>query len=425
MNVLVLGSGGREHVLSWKIAQSTKLKKLFIAPGNAGTSLTGENVRLDPGNFDEIANFCLKNNINILVVGPEAPLVDGISDFFRNSAKLKHIGVIGPVKEAAMLEGSKDFAKKFMTKYNIPTARHRTFCKDQLNEAMEYLETINAPYVLKADGLAAGKGVVICNSIDEAKKELFQMLAEQKFGKASEKVLVEEFLQGIELSVFALTDGRNYKVLPVAKDYKRIGKGDTGLNTGGMGSISPVDFADDKFMKKVDDRIIKPTINGLLNEDLTYKGFIFFGLINCNGDPYVIEYNVRMGDPEAQSVVPRIKSDLLELFEGVTSNKLDNMILETDPRYTASVILVSGGYPEKYEKNKLIKGLSDINSSMVFFAGAEYNDDNKIISTGGRVLAITSYGNSLKEALSKSYKNTKLIHFDKMYFRDDLGFDLI
>jgi len=424
MNVLVLGSGGREHSICWKLKQNPKLGHLFIAPGNAGTSLIGHNVDLNNKNFQQIGSFCHEHRSNMLVVGPEAPLVNGIADYFENTAKLSSIMVIGPSQKAAMLEGSKDYAKSFMHKYNIPTAAHKTFYHETLSEGLNYLETLAPPYVLKADGLASGKGVLICEQLTDAKKELYEMLAENKFGNASAKVLIEEFLSGIELSVFALTDGSNYVILPEAKDYKRIGENDTGLNTGGMGSVSPVPFADKAFMDKVESRIVIPTINGLKNENLTYKGFIFFGLINCQGNPYVIEYNVRMGDPEAQSVIPRIKTDLLDLFIAVANNKTGECSIETDTRCTATVIAVSGGYPGTFEKGKPITFKEQISDSLVFHAGTKTDMHGKIVTDGGRVLAITSFGKDLQQALSKSYTSIKCVSFDNMYFRSDLGFDL-
>lgn len=423
MNVLILGSGGREHAICWKLEQSPKLTNLFIAPGNAGTEQLGENVNLDNSNFTEIAAFCLEKNIEMLVVGPEDPLVNGIIDYFESDEKLSKIKLIGPSTKAAMLEGSKDFAKDFMQKYNIPTARHKTFTRKEINDAISYLNTINPPYVIKADGLAAGKGVIICEDKKTAKKTLTDMLVDKKFGKASSKVLIEEFLRGVELSVFVLTDGENYLLLPEAKDYKRIGEGDTGLNTGGMGSLSPVPFANDAFMKKVEDKIIIPTINGIKSEKLHYKGFIFFGLINSHGDPYVIEYNVRMGDPEAQSVIPRIKSDLLELFIDVANNNIKESDISFDDRAVASVILVSGGYPGSYEKGKTITGISKVMNSLVFYAGAK-TQNSTLLTNGGRVLAISSFGETLNQALGTSYESVKKIHFDKMYYRKDLGFDL-
>ena len=423
MKILLLGSGGREHAIAWKLAQSSKLTKLFIALGNAGTAKEGTNVNLKISDHKAIKEFVLKENIDMLIVGPEAPLVAGIHDFFLKDEDLKNIGVVGPQSKAAMLEGSKDFAKEFMKRNNIPTALYKTINIDNLTDGFKYLESLKPPYVLKADGLAAGKGVLICQSLVEAKSELNAMIADAKFGDASSKVVIEEFLSGIELSVFVLTDGDSYKILPVAKDYKRIGEGDTGLNTGGMGSISHVPFADDEFMKKIEDRIIKPTIDGLKSENIPYKGFIFFGLINVNNNPFVIEYNVRMGDPEAESVIPRIKSDLLELFSGVANNNLHEKEIEIDEKYTAAIMLVSGGYPGSYETGKEILGLDKTEDCVIFHAGTKSESD-KVLTSGGRVLAVTSYGKSMCEALEKSYKNAELISFEGSYYRSDLGFDL-
>lgn len=425
MKVLIIGAGGREHALAWKIAQSPKLTKLFIAPGNAGTEEHGENVDLPIDNFKEVGNFVLENNIEMIVVGPEAPLVDGIHDYFLEDPDLQHIMVIGPQKQAAMIEGSKDFAKEFMMKYNIPTASFRTFTKNTIDEGLKYLETIAPPYVLKADGLAAGKGVIISSDLKESQNVLREMISEKKFGDASSSVLIEEFMEGIEVSAFVLTDGTSYKILPNAKDYKRIGEGDTGLNTGGMGSISPVPFVTDEFMNKIEERIIKPTIEGLKKEGMKYKGFIFFGLINRGNDPYVIEYNVRMGDPEAESVIPRIKTDLLDLFIHTGEETLSKTEIELDPRYSTAIMLVSGGYPGKYDKGKLITGLENVYDCILFMAGANKNQEEKIITSGGRVLAISSFGETLQEALNKSYVNAEKVNFDKKYYRTDLGQDLI
>ncbi|MCP4553665.1 MAG: phosphoribosylamine--glycine ligase [Bacteroidetes bacterium] len=423
MNVLILGSGGREHALAWKIKQSPKLSKLYIAPGNAGTAYLGENIDMGISDFEKIKDFVLANNVDMLIVGPEIPLVEGIHDYFLADIQLKNIAVIGPVKNAALLEGSKDFAKEFMAKYDIPTAAYKTFRKETMNEGLAFLDTLKPPYVLKADGLAAGKGVIISESLSEAKVELKAMLSDNKFGAASDKVVIEEFLDGIELSVFVLTDGKSYKILPNAKDYKRIGEGDTGLNTGGMGSISPVPFATDEFMTKVENQIIKPTINGLLSEEIEYKGFIFFGLIKVDENPVVIEYNVRMGDPEAESVIPRIKSDILDLFIGVANGKLENSSIVIDERHSAAIMLVAGGYPEGYKKGDPISGLDLIEDSIVFHAGTKQELD-QIITNGGRVIAVTSLGKSMEEALDISYKNANKISFNRKYYREDLGNDL-
>lgn len=423
MNILLLGSGGREHAIAWKIAQSSQLESLFIAPGNAGTKELGKNLDLDPLNFDEVKKAVISNQIQMVVVGPEAPLVEGIVDFFESDNDLKSIPIIGPNKNAAQLEGSKDFAKEFMKRNNIPTAKYETFTKDTLAEGLKFLESMKAPYVLKADGLAAGKGVLIINELAEAKQELKNMLEDQKFGDASAKVVIEEFLDGIELSVFVITDGDGFKVLPEAKDYKRIGEGDTGLNTGGMGAVSPVPFASKGFLDKVYNRIIIPTIKGLKNDKITYKGFIFIGLINVKGEPYVIEYNCRMGDPETEVVIPRLKSDIVDLFEGVATNTLSERDVVIDERAASAVMMVSGGYPQAYEKGKVIKGLNNVENSLVFHAGTA--SDGPIIKTnGGRVIAVTSYGKDIHAALEKSYDNVKKITFDKAYYRKDLGKDL-
>ena len=423
MNVLVLGSGGREHALSWKIAQSSLCEKLFIAPGNAGTAQLGENVNISATDFESLKTFVIDNEIEMLVVGPEDPLVKGIYDFFKNDEVLSEVCVIGPSQEGAQLEGSKEYSKQFMQRHDIPTAAYDSFTKDSLNEGYDFLETLSPPYVLKADGLAAGKGVLIINDLEEAKRELKAMLADAKFGDASSKVVIEEYLDGIELSVFVLTDGNNYKILPSAKDYKRIGEGDTGLNTGGMGAISPVPFADKFFIERVEDRIIKPTIKGLQEQEIEYKGFIFIGLMNVNGDPKVIEYNVRMGDPETEVVIPRIKSDLLNLFKGISNGTFGEQDFYVDEDVATTVMLVSGGYPESYEKGKDISGLEEVENSIVFHAGTRKEED-KVLTNGGRVMAITSFGRTIEEALSKSFDNAEKVKFDGKYYRKDIGFDL-
>jgi len=423
MNVLVLGSGGREHAICWKLAQSSQLRELYIAPGNAGTAQLGTNLDIDYMNFKVVKKHVLNNNIDIVVVGPEAPLVEGIQDYFQADKDLGGVTVIGPTAKAAQLEGSKDFAKKFMQRHNIPTAKYQSFTKSTAAQASAYLDSLKAPYVLKCDGLAAGKGVIITESLEEAKAQANDILLHQSFGEAGAKLVIEEFLNGIEVSMFVITDGASFKILPEAKDYKRIGEGDTGLNTGGMGAVSPVPFVNREFMEKVKNQVIIPTVKGLVADGIKYQGFIFFGLIKVAGDPYVIEYNCRLGDPEAEVIIPRIKSDLLHFFDGIASGTLSECDLEIDEKSVAAVMLTSGGYPEKYSKGMTIHGLDDAEESILFHAGTKPSK-NGTITSGGRVLAVTSYGTDIENALERSYKNAEKIKFTKKYLRSDIGFDL-
>ncbi|GIM57634.1 phosphoribosylamine--glycine ligase [Capnocytophaga canimorsus] len=423
MNILILGSGGREHAFALKISQSSLCSRLFVAPGNGGTSQIAENINIVPTDFQSVKKIVLEKNITMVIVGPEDPLVHGIYDFFQKDTDLSHVQVVGPSQKGATLEGSKEFAKEFMKRHQIPTAKYESFTAETLQKGYEFLETLSPPYVLKADGLAAGKGVLIVQQLEEAKTELKNMLMNQKFGAAGKKVVIEQFLSGIELSCFVLTDGTNYKILPTAKDYKRIGEADTGLNTGGMGAVSPVPFADASLMQKIENRIVKPTILGLQKEKIIYQGFIFIGLIKVNDDPYVIEYNVRMGDPETEVVLPRIKSDLIPIFKSLKDNTLHQTTLEVIPESATTVMMVSGGYPEDYEKGKIISGIENVKDSIVFHAGTTLKNNN-LETSGGRVLAVTSFGQNFKEALQKSYESIAKIHFDKMYFRKDIGFDL-
>ncbi|HCF04394.1 phosphoribosylamine--glycine ligase [Flavobacterium sp.] len=423
MTILLLGSGGREHAFAWKMIQSPLCDTLFVAPGNAGTAAIANNININPTDFPTIKDFVLKEKVEMVVVGPEDPLVKGIYDFFLNDADLKDIPVIGPSTVGAQLEGSKEFAKEFLFRHNIPTAGYDSFTAETVEQGCQFLETLQPPYVLKADGLAAGKGVLIIQDLAEAKEELRNMLVHQKFGSASAKVVIEEFLDGIELSCFVLTDGKSYKILPTAKDYKRIGEGDTGLNTGGMGAVSPVPYVDAVLMEKIETRIVKPTIDGFQKDGISYKGFVFIGLINVKGEPIVIEYNVRMGDPETEVVIPRLKTDLVELFLAVANEKLDQIALEVDGRSATTIMVVSGGYPEEFEKGKVISGLENITDSIVFHAGTKL-ENNQVLSNGGRVLTVTSYGDNFEEAIKKSYQNIAKLQFDKMYFRRDIGNDL-
>lgn len=423
MTILLLGSGGREHALAYKLLQSPSCQKLFVAPGNAGTAAIATNVLVSPTDFEALKALVLSENINMVVVGPEDPLVQGVYDFFKNDPQISHVPVIGPSKLGAQLEGSKEFAKEFLVKHKIPTAAYASFTAETVEQGCQFLTTLQPPYVLKADGLAAGKGVLILNDLQEAQTELRNMLVNAKFGAASSKVVIEEFLDGIELSCFVLTDGKNYKLLPTAKDYKRIGEGDTGLNTGGMGAVSPVPFADEVLMEKIETRIVKPTVAGLQKDGIEYKGFVFIGLIIVKGEPMVIEYNVRMGDPETEVVMPRIQSDLVTLFQAVAEQKLDEVNLIIDSRSATTIMVVSGGYPEEYDKGFTISGIESISDSIVFHAGTKLEND-QVVTNGGRVLAVTSFGDTYQEAIKKSYQNINKLHFDKMYFRKDIGFDL-
>lgn len=424
MNVLILGSGGREHAFAWKIAQSKQLQNLYIAPGNAGTANCGTNVAIGVNDFEAIKNLVWEKDVDLVLVGPEDPLVKGIHDYFLNDEVLKDIPVIGPKKDGAQLEGSKDFSKQFMVKHGVPTARYATFTKENVEKGYAFLDTLPSPYVLKADGLAAGKGVLIIDSLQEAKTELKNMLVDSKFGQASSKVVIEEFLKGIELSVFVLTDGKSYKILPAAKDYKRIGEGDTGLNTGGMGAVSPVPFADDAFIKKVEEKVVKPTIKGLNEEGIDYRGFIFIGLMNCGGEPSVIEYNCRMGDPETEVVIPRIKSDLLDLLQGVASQNLHTKNYETIEQTATTVVLVSGGYPGDFEKGKVVSGIDNTGDSLIFHSGTKQEDD-RVVTNGGRVFAITSFGQTIEDAVKKSFNTAEKIKYEGKYYRKDIGKDLM
>lgn len=423
MTILLLGSGGREHALAYKLLQSPSCQKLFVAPGNAGTATIATNVVVSPTDFEALKTLVLSENINMVVVGPEDPLVQGVYDFFKNDSQISHVPVIGPSKLGAQLEGSKEFAKEFLVKHKIPTAAYASFTAETVEQGCQFLTTLQPPYVLKADGLAAGKGVLILNDLQEAQAELRNMLVNAKFGAASSKVVIEEFLDGIELSCFVLTDGKNYKLLPTAKDYKRIGEGDTGLNTGGMGAVSPVPFADEVLMEKIETRIVKPTVAGLQKDGIEYKGFVFIGLIIVKGEPMVIEYNVRMGDPETEVVMPRIQSDLVTLFQAVAEQKLDEVTLDIDSRSATTIMVVSGGYPEEYDKGFTISGIESISDSIVFHAGTKL-ENGQVVTNGGRVLAVTSFGDTYQEAIKKSYQNINKLHFDKMYFRKDIGFDL-